>query len=208
MLSIDTLMAFSLTCVLLGLSPGPDNIFVMLQSALQGRKAGVIVTLGLGTGLLGHTLAVTFGLAAIFQVSAVAFTVLKTLGVVYLLYLAWQAFKAGRSRLDNQGQQKLSAMALYKRGVLMSSTNPKLAIFFMAFLPQFTDPSAGNLSLQLLLLGLIFTLVGCLVMSLIALLSGSIKHLMVNSPSAESIIHKLSAMVFVGLAVKLVFTQR
>jgi len=201
-------MAFSLACVLLGLSPGPDNIFVMLQSALQGRKAGIIVTLGLGTGLLGHTLAVTFGIAAIFQVSALAFTLLKALGVIYLLYLAWQAFKAGRSRLDNKAQQKLSAMALYKRGVLMSSTNPKLAIFFMAFLPQFTDPAAGSLSLQLLLLGLVFTLIGCLVMSLIALLSGSIRNLLINSPSTESIIHKLSAMVFVGLAVKLVFTQR
>ncbi len=208
MLSYETLLAFAMASVLLSFAPGPDNIFVLMQSAMHGRKAGIIVTFGLCTGLIGHTLLVTLGLAAIFQVSVVAFTALKVVGVCYLLYLAWQAFQAGRSHLDNKQLPKLSNAALYKRGILMSITNPKLAIFFMAFLPQFADPSQGAISLQLLQLGGIFIVIGFLVMSFIAVLSGSIRVLLQNSPNLEGWIHKLASVVFVGLAFKLVTTER
>lgn len=208
MLSYETLITFSIASVLLSFAPGPDNIFVLLQSAMHGRKAGIIVTLGLCTGLIGHTLAVALGLAAIFQVSVVAFTLLKVAGVCYLLYLALQAFKSGRSHLENKGLPKLDNIALYKRGILMSITNPKLVIFFMAFLPQFTEPVQGNVSLQLLLLGTLFILIGFLVMSFIAVLSGTIKELLENRPQTTDLIHKLAGIVFVGLALKLVATER
>ena len=193
---------------LLSLAPGPDNIFVLMQSVLHGRRAGIIVTLGLCTGLLGHTLAVTLGVSAIFQVSTWAFTALKLIGAAYLIYLAWGAFKASAEELPLTEQPVLSRWSLYKRGILMSSTNPKLAIFFMAFLPQFADPEKGGLSFQLMLLGGLFIIVGFVVMSLFAVLSGTIKGWLRDSERGQSVINKLAGTVFLGLALKLLMTER
>lgn len=208
MLPLETLISFSVASILLSFAPGPDNIFVLLQSAMHGRRAGIIVSLGLCTGLVGHTLAVTLGLAAIFQVSLAAFTVLKVAGAGYLLYLACQAFRAGSTQFGNHPILKLSDAALYRRGILMSSLNPKLVIFFVAFLPQFTDPSLGSISWQLLQLGGLFIVIGFFVMSFIALLSDSIRSLLQSSPGFESYIHKLASLVFIGLALKLVSAER
>lgn len=204
--SSETLITFIIATVLLGLTPGPDNIFVLIQSALYGRKAGVIVTLGLCTGLVGHTLAVTLGLAAVFEVSVVAFTALKVLGAGYLIYLAWRAFTASSETIDGRGSPRLSRLQLYKRGVLMSSTNPKLVIFFLAFLPQFTDPSQGSLSLQLMFLGGIFIFFSFWVMALIAILSGSISEQIKRSDNIQKWINRLAGTVFVALAARLLAT--
>lgn len=208
MLAYETVIAFIVASTLLSLAPGPDNIFVLMQSVLHGRRAGIIVTLGLCTGLLGHTLAVTLGVSAIFQVSTWAFTALKLMGAAYLIYLAWGAFKASAEELPLTEQPVLSRWSLYKRGILMSSTNPKLAIFFMAFLPQFTDPAKGDLSFQLMLLGGLFIIVGFIVMSLFALLSGTIKSWLRDSERGQSVINKLAGTVFLGLALKLLMTER
>lgn len=208
MLAYETVIAFVVASTLLSLAPGPDNIFVLMQSVLHGRRAGIIVTLGLCTGLLGHTLAVTLGVSAIFQVSTWAFTALKLIGAAYLIYLAWGAFKASAEELPLIEQPVLSRWSLYKRGILMSSTNPKLAIFFMAFLPQFADPAKGDLSFQLMLLGGLFIIVGFVVMSLFALLSGTIKSWLRDSERGQSVINKLAGTVFLGLALKLLMTER
>jgi threonine/homoserine/homoserine lactone efflux protein len=207
-LSNETILTFMLASILLSYAPGPDNIFVLMQSAIHGRKAGLIVTLGLCSGLVVHTIAVTLGVAAIFQVSAVAFTALKVLGALYLVYLAWLSFKAGTSVLKEGKPEKLSNTTLYKRGMFMSITNPKLAIFFMAFLPQFADPAQGSLSLQLLLLGGLFIVAGFVVMSSIAFLSGAISGWFKESRVAQSVINKLAGVVFLGLALKLVTSER
>lgn len=156
MLPLDTLLSFAIASLVLGLAPGPDNLFVLTQSALRGQRAGWLVTCGLCSGLIVHTIAVTFGVAAIFQTSALAFTILKGLGATYLLYLAWQAFRAGATKLDTPPTAQVSARHLYRRGVIMNITNPKVSIFFLAFLPQFADPQHGALEQQLLLLGGIF----------------------------------------------------
>ncbi len=208
MLSYETLMTFIVASTLLSFAPGPDNIFVLMQSAIHGWKAGIIVTLGLCTGLIVHTVAVTLGVAAIFQVSVVAFTALKVVGAAYLVYLAWLSFKSAAAELPATEQPELSHFALYKRGILMSTTNPKLAIFFMAFLPQFTDPASGALGTQLFMLGCVFILVGLVVMSFIALLSGSLSKWMRHSERGQLIINNLAGMVFLGLALKLVTTAR
>ncbi|WP_420597838.1 LysE family translocator [Neptuniibacter sp.] len=204
--SSQTLITFIIATVLLGFTPGPDNIFVLIQSALYGRKAGIIVTLGLCTGLVGHTLAVTLGLAAIFKVSVMAFTALKVLGAGYLIYLAWRAFTASCETIDGDGSPRLSHWQLYKRGVLMSSTNPKLAIFFLAFLPQFADPSQGSLSLQLMSLGGVFIFFSFWVMTLFAILSGSISEQIKRSDSTQKWINRLAGTVFVALALRLLAT--
>ncbi|WP_415901350.1 LysE family translocator [Neptuniibacter sp. QD29_5] len=208
MLSVDVLIGFIVASTLISYAPGPDNIFVLIQSILHGRKAGIVVTLGLCTGLLFHTVAVTLGVAAVFQASAVAFTLLKIVGVVYLLYLAFMSFRAAAAKVSMSEQPQLSAMQLYRRGILMSSTNPKLAIFFMAFLPQFADPAVGSLSQQLFTLSMVFIVVAFFVMSSVALLSGSLRGWVQDSELGQSIINKVAGTVFVGLALKLVTTER
>jgi threonine/homoserine/homoserine lactone efflux protein len=208
MIPLDTLTAYFLACVVLALVPGPDNIFVLAQSALRGRVAGLIVTLGLCTGLIVHTTAVALGVAAIFQASAVAFTVLKLVGACYLLYLAWQAFRAAATRINARTDGVLGALPLYRRGIIMNVTNPKVSIFFLAFLPQFADPTRGPLALQLMLLGGVFILATVLVFGGVALLAGSLGQWLNRSARAQRVMNRIAGTVFAGLALKLAMTDR
>lgn len=210
LIPFDTLLVFISAVIALGLAPGPDNIFVLTQSALYGRKAGLVVTLGLCTGLLVHTAAVAFGVAVIFQTSALAFTALKLVGAAYLLYLAWGAFRAGSSAIPMKGGacNGPSLMALYRRGIVMNITNPKVAIFFLAFLPQFADPANGSLTGQLLLLGMLFIPCTLLVFGGIAFGAGFLGGWFSNNPRAQVIMNRMAGLVFVALAVRLATSQR
>ena len=203
MIPIETMAAFFMASVLLALAPGPDNIFVLTQSALRGKMAGLMVTLGLCTGLVVHTTAVAFGVAVIFQASEVAFTVLKMFGAGYLLYLAWHAFRAGSTSIAAGKTNGMSYGRLYRRGIIMNVTNPKVSIFFLAFLPQFADPARGPLTLQLLMLGGIFIVSTILIFGGIALLAGAIGQWLNRSPKTRVVMNRLAGAVFVGLALKL-----
>ncbi len=208
-MNAESLTTFILASTLLSLAPGPDNIFVLTQSALYGRKPGIIITLGLCTGLIVHTSAVALGVAAIFMVSTVAFTILKLVGAAYLLYLAWQALRASAAPLSSEAASVLPGqLALYRRGIVMNLTNPKVAIFFLAFLPQFTNPDTGNMTLQLFLLGIVFILVALVVFSAIACLAGLIADLFKHSAKAQVILSRISALVFASLAIRLAFVSR
>lgn len=209
MLSLETILLFSSATFLLCLAPGPDNIFVLTQSMLKGPKAGLLVTLGLATGLLVHTCAVAFGVAVIFQQSLVAFTILKLCGAAYLLYLAWGAFKAGASMsLKSEGSAQIKPLVLYRRGIFMNITNPKVSIFFLAFLPQFAHPEAGSIPVQMLCLGGIFILFTLMVFGFISLLAGRLGEWFSRKPSAEVFMNRIAGSVFALLAVKLAFTSR
>jgi threonine/homoserine/homoserine lactone efflux protein len=208
MISFSTLTTFFAASLLLGMAPGPDNIFVLTQSALRGRLAGILVTLGLCTGLIVHTLAVSLGVAAIFQASALAFNMLKFIGAAYLLYLAWQAFRASAGGIRMGQRSSLSGWQLYRRGIIMNITNPKVSIFFLAFLPQFADPARGALPLQMMLLGGLFIVATLLVFGSIALLAGVLGQRLSKSEKAERIMNRVAGTVFAALAVKLAMTQR
>ena len=204
----ETLSVFFAASLALAFAPGPDNLFVVTQSALNGRLAGLLVTIGLCTGLLVHTAAVAIGLAALFATSAAAYNLLKVAGAAYLVYLAWQALRAGASKnFDAQGSG-LSRRDLYLRGVVMNITNPKVAIFFMAFLPQFADPELGSLKLQLTLLGVVFIFAALFSFSIIAWLSGHLGSWMRRSDRAQSILNRIAALVFVTLAARLLVSER
>jgi len=194
--------------VALALAPGPDNVFVLAQSATSGRLAGIAVTIGLCTGLIFHTLAVAFGLAVIFQTSAVAFTILKLLGAGYLLYLAWQAFRAAPDSSAEKGVARLSVRKLYLRGVLMNVSNPKVAIFFLAFLPQFADPAYGSIPLQIVVLGALFMASAFVVFSSIAWAAGSLGAWFQRSERALIVLNRVAGTVFVALALRLAFAER
>lgn len=207
MLALDALLPFALASLLLALAPGPDNLFVLTQSALGGRMAGLAVTLGLCTGLLVHTAAVAFGVAAIFQVSALAFTLLKLIGAGYLIYLAWQAWRAPAAALQ-AGGSVTPLGKLYRRGILMNVTNPKVSIFFLAFLPQFADPARGPLWLQIGQLGAVFILATILVFGGVACLAASLGSWLGRTPRAQLVMNRLAGTVFLGLALKLATARR
>ncbi len=208
MIPLDILVTFFLASFLLALSPGPDNIFVLTQSALSGKLAGIVVTCGLCTGLIVHTIAVAFGVAVIFQVSAVAFTTLKICGAAYLIYLAWQAFRASANRIQESDNGGRNYLHLYRRGIIMNVTNPKVSIFFLAFLPQFADPDRGSLTLQIISLGGIFIVATVLVFGSVAMLAGFLSQWLNRNKKTQQIMNRIAGTVFVALALKLAAIQR
>lgn len=208
MIPPELAMLFFGASVALGLAPGPDNIFVLTQSALYGRLAGFVVTAGLCTGLLVHTAAVAFGVAAVFQASALAFTVLKVIGAGYLLYLAWQAFRAGQSDLAGGEHREVGLGQLYRRGIIMNVSNPKVAVFFLAFLPQFADPDRGALANQMLQLGGLFIAATVLVFGAVAWGAGFLGERLRRSSRAQAMMNRVAGTVFVALAIKLALAER
>ena len=207
MIDSHLLLTFFLMSVILALSPGPDNLFVMAQSAQNGRIAGIVVTLGLASGLMVHTIAVAVGLAAVVHSSAVAFSTLKYIGAAYLLYLAWQAFRA--SVLTGQQEQVpvLSRGKLYGRGIIMNLANPKVSLFFMAYLPQFANPRYGSMTVQFIQLGAVFILATLLVFSSISLLAGGFGDKFRRSSLAQKTVNRIASLLFIGLAVKLALSE-
>ena len=208
MIPLETVILFFAASVALGLAPGPDNLFVLTQSALHGRVAGLVVTFGLCSGLLVHTATVAFGVAAIFQTSVVAFNILKVVGALYLLYLAWQAFRAKVTNIQFDKQLSTPWRKLYLRGVVMNITNPKVAIFFLAFLPQFADPSRGSIAVQVVAFGMIFIAATLLVFASVAWTAGLLGTWLKKSPRAQTLMNRIAGVVFVALALKLATTER
>jgi threonine/homoserine/homoserine lactone efflux protein len=195
---------FFLASLLLGLSPGPDNLFVMIHSAQHGARSGLMVVLGLCTGLLFHTAAVALGLAAVLAASNWGFVVLKSVGAAYLLWLAWHAWQAGSAVADELSLPPLSKRQSYLRGVLINISNPKVAVFFLAFLPQFVQPDAVSQPwVQVLLLGALFMLATLLVFGGIALGAGRWGRVWLQSLGWQTWLNKLAALVFVGLGLRL-----
>jgi len=207
LVGFETLTGLFLTAVVLALVPGPDNLFVLTQSVLLGRWAGLMATLGFSTGLIVHTLAVTLGVAALFQTSALAFGLLKLCGAGYLLYLAWRFLRAPAMTTGKPGANRPGPWMLYRRGIIMNVTNPKVSLFFLAFLPQFTDPGAGAVVWQLILFGLLFILATLLVFGGLALLAACVAPWLNRKPQVQHWIHRGAALIFLGLAIKLALTQ-
>ena len=208
MIPLEIQLTFFLASVLLALAPGPDNIFVLTQSALYGRSSGLAVVFGLCTGIIVHTSAVALGVAVLFKTSAIAFSILKFIGAGYLAFLAWQAFQASPDEINGSSTISLSPWKLYRRGIIMNVTNPKVSIFFLAFLPQFADPMRGPVSLQILYLGGLFIVSTIWVFGAIAVLAGSLGEWLRKSPRTQIIFNRLAGTVFLALALKLATTTR
>lgn len=197
------LITFFIASLLLALAPGPDNIFVITHSVLRGWKAGLAVVLGLCTGLLVHTSAVALGVAVVFQTSTWAFNTLKLLGAAYLLYLAWQAFTAKTIQQRPSGQEA-GFFWSYRRGIIMNVTNPKVSLFFLAFLPQFVPPHTESVSLHIALLGAIFAIATITVFGTMALLAARLSALLTASETLQKRLNRTAGCVFIALALHLV----
>jgi len=201
LLNVETIAAFIGASVILSLVPGPDNIFVLTQSAVRGWRVGVHVTLGLCSGLVVHTILVALGVSVIFQTNPAAFQVLKIIGACYLLYLAYKSIKSKIIDLSSHSKPKAS---FYLTGVVMNLTNPKVAIFFLVFLPQFVNTESGNVSAQMLMFGLMFILCALCVFSCVAYVSSFLKPLLTRSPIIATRLNIFAAFVYIGLAANLV----
>ncbi|MEM8604176.1 MAG: LysE family translocator [Cyanobacteria bacterium P01_H01_bin.121] len=160
MLGTQNLATFLVASFLLWITPGTDTMYILARSIAQGRQAGVVSALGIGSGILVHTVFAAFGLSAIVATSAWAFTVIKLAGAAYLIYLGLQAWlKKSSSQAQAWSTPELNAFGpwqIYRQGIITNVLNPKVAIFFLAFLPQFVDPTANLGALPFLVLGLLF----------------------------------------------------
>jgi threonine/homoserine/homoserine lactone efflux protein len=207
MIPNDTIVIFLLTSAALSAAPGPDNIFVLTQSALHGRKAGIVITMGLCTGLLAHTFLVALGIAAIVQASPLAFSVLKAIGAFYLLYLALLAIRKIPIEPGNDEIPAVSHSDLYSRGIIMNLTNPKVVVFFLAFLPQFTNSEYGlAITLQIIVLGGLFVITAFFVFTAIACGASLIGKWLTTNIMAQRAINYMAALIYCGLALNIVLT--
>ena len=203
-LSLEPIIAFVLASVVLSLVPGPDNIFVMTNSALKGWKSGFYITLGLCTGRIGHTILVAIGVSVIFQTSALAFNGLKIVGACYLIYLGWLSLKSKELKIGSSGTDNVNR-SYYITGIVMNLTNPKVALFFLVFLPQFVNPINGSLTTQIFSLGILFILSALCVFSSIAFLGAFLEAYLKKSSAFNKNINKLAALVYFALAINLFF---
>ncbi len=173
MISTTTFLLFCMTAFALIAVPGPNMIYITTRSTVQGRKAGLVSVLGVETGTLVHVVAAVIGLSALLASSALTFNIVKYLGVAYLIYLGLRTWLSKTGAEEAANIQPASAARVYFQGLLTNVLNPKVALFFLAFLPQFTDPSRGNVAGQMLLLGVVFTIIALGVDLIVALLASS-----------------------------------
>jgi len=204
LLSAETIIAFVTASVVLSLVPGPDNLFVMTHSALKGWRIGFYTTLGLCTGLIGHTVLVAIGVSVIFQTSAIAFNGLKIIGACYLLYLAWLSLQNKELNLGGNSNDNANR-SYYLTGVIMNLTNPKVALFFLVFLPQFVNTDNDNVTLQIFSLGVLFILSALCVFTSIAYLASLLEDILKKSKTVNKNLNILAALVYFALAFNLFF---
>jgi len=190
------------------LAPGPDMIYVITRGMAHGRKAGMLSATGVVCGILVHTTAAAFGLTLILQTSALAFLLVKFVGAVYLLYLGFKTWREKSTFHVETSTVRASSRALFWQGVLSNVLNPKIAIFFLAFLPQFVDKGSDHVTLQLAILGLTFACFGLCFLLAVGYSSGSIGNWLTVRPKYTQFFQRLAGGILVGLGIRLAFSER
>ncbi|AKB61464.1 LysE family translocator [Methanosarcina mazei] len=188
--------------------PGPDILFVLTQSISQGKIAGIATATGLCTGILVHTSAAAFGISALVYKSALAFEIVKYAGAAYLLYLAWQALRESGELVSSDPVRETNVFALYRRGIFMNVLNPKVALFFLAFLPQFVNTGAGSVPMQMIFLGIVFLVQAWLIFSAISVFAGAIGEKIVQRQGIGKYINRGKAGIFAVIGVKLALSHK
>ncbi|MEH6545073.1 MAG: LysE family translocator [Sneathiella sp.] len=207
-LEATQLVLFVLSAIALNLTPGPDMLFVTACGLRQGPKAGMVAALGITGGSLIHVVFAVIGVTAIFSSSELAFDILRYAGAAYLLWIGFRSFSQQTLNLSQPQSSVSSLLIVFRRGVLTNVLNPKVALFFVAFLPQFLDPSAGSVGAQILLLGCIFNLIGLIVIGGFGLFAGGAGRILLQYPAAGKWISRVSGSIFIGLAAHLVLTEK
>lgn len=205
-MDLSTCLYFLVASVLLTIAPGPDIMYLLAKSLADGARSGIALAFGLCTGLTFHTTLVIIGVAAVIQQSPTAFAVLKYAGAAYLLYLAWGAFHAQGDLKLNTVNKSASYFKLYCRGVIMNVLNPKVLLFFLAFLPQFVNLNSDSVSLQIAFLGFIFGLQTLIVFSLVAVCAGKVRDYILNIKNFNKIMGYVQGIVLIGISLALIIS--
>lgn len=198
---IEALLLFSIATLGLAVSPGPDNIYVLTQSLVNGTKSGIATTAGLISGCIVHTTLLAFGISAIITASEEIFYGIKVLGACYMLYLAYKVYKSDENISLAKNAPKKSYSQLFKTGVVMNLLNPKVMIFFLAFFPGFLWDKEGNTVAQFYILGITFMLISFITFSIIALAAGRISGLLLKWKNMGTVLKWLQIVVFVAIAI-------
>lgn len=206
-MNITVIISFLITAIVLTLMPGPDILFVIAQSISQHSRAGIMTALGLCTGLTVHISAAALGLSAIIYQSALAFTFVKFAGTAYLLYLAWQSFRSRNETLFLQTQKPLGLLSLYKKGIMMNLLNPKVSLFFLAFLPQFVNEANGNVPLQMIFLGLIFIIQALCIFTIVCILAEKIGDLLKKRTTLSKNLNIVQSILFTLIALQIALSK-
>ncbi|WP_313471455.1 LysE family translocator [Lysinibacillus sp.] len=207
-MEISTLFAFLGAAIILTIMPGPDNLFVLAQSITQDKKAGIATSLGLCTGLLVHISAAVLGISAIIYQSTIIFSIVKFAGVAYLLYLAWQSFRAKGDPFSLQQQNVQAYVKLYKKGILMNILNPKVSLFFLALLPQFVHPSQGHVALQMLILGIVFLVQALVLFILFSLFAGKVRNVIIGQPVIAKRLNMIQGILFTFIGIQIAISKQ
>lgn len=200
-------LTFLFAAFMLNIAPGPDMLYVIGRSLGQGRKAGIVSALGIFVGCWVHILAAAFGIAALLRSSPVAFNVVRYAGAAYLVYLGIKMI-VQRSNLAQQQPKPASLISIFRQGVITNVLNPKVALFFLAFLPQFVDAYRGSVVWQILLLGLIFNVGGTAVNLGVAYAGGTLGELLRRNARFARMQQWFTGLVFIGLGARLAWQRQ
>jgi threonine/homoserine/homoserine lactone efflux protein len=205
MFDIQNVALFMTASILLNVIPGPDAIYIVSRSIAYGRRTGVLSSLGICTGALVHTIAAALGLSAILATSATAFTVIKVIGAGYLIFLGIKTFfdRSNVLALDQPTERSVSAWTIFRQGILVDVLNPKVAIFFLAFLPQFIAPSSDAKAATFIFLGLIVIGISLVWEFFLVMASVAITHYIRRSATIGKQMNRAVGLVYAGLGVRL-----
>lgn len=207
MFDIVSFQLFLITVLIICITPGIDMMFILNRSISQGRDAGIYSALGVSVGAVVHTILSGLGLSVILQTSVVLFTIIKVVGAVYLIYLGIQMFISKQSSISIKKTVYQSRRKLFVQGVITNVTNPKVALFFISFIPQFISVDNQYGPIPFLILGSIFAVMGAITSFIIAIFSSSLTTKLRENIVAEKIINKISGAVFVILGISLFGTK-
>ena len=208
-LNYEILIAFMGATAVLAVSPGPDNIYVLMQSITNGKKYGLATVAGLMSGCLVHTTLLAFGVSAIIKQSDQLFFVIKFFGAVYLMYLAFKVYRSDADiSFSNTTAPKKNLIQLFRQGFIMNVLNPKVTIFFLAFFPGFLFSETMSTVVQFYVLGFLFIGVSTVIFSGVAILSGMLSELITKNANIGIILKWLQILVFIGIAVYLLLSDK
>lgn len=196
---------FLVAVVVIAITPGPDMAYVLAHALSQGALAGVVASLGMALGMVVHTTAAALGLGTLLQASPMAYDVIRYAGAAYLVYIGIRAWLASSGEHQGGPQLAVPLKTVLWRAAVTNLLNPKIVLFYLAFLPQFIEAQRGHITTQLLILGGVFVIVGLVIDSAIGLLGGRIgSWLQQRGAGAQRLLNRVAGAVFVGLAIRLV----
>lgn len=209
MIGIEHLGVYLITALLFIITPGIDTVFVLNKSIGQGKTAGIFATLGVSGGIIVHTLFAALGLSAILAQSATAFLIIKYLGATYLIYLGIRKLYSKKStQLNTQPEQKLSNQQHFLSGLISNTLNPKVALFFLSFFPQFIKPSAINSPQPFIILGLIYVGIGIVWFLILTYFSAMFSKKMTQNVRFNHWLNRVSGLVFVLMGIRIALSKK